>query len=249
VNLSLKSRRRSIIYLLSKEEFIRFERGIRATLATPFIDDLEDFVWEAVFSYIKNLPLIDPLTTIRSKRLFDVVDAQHQIGWSAKALQWAIYPGCEFELVIQRADIFKKYQILGFSEGLTLTTNPQVLGAALLQHWYTKVKVDALAQNVTDMRVCILLKSRDRRRFAFYENKLEIYQLDELEWRWTNETSTGLQGVRKSDSFVVFRWYPNQKQLFERFKLPENVEIIQLPIARLSLDETIQALLESLDRI
>ena len=39
----------------------------------PFVDDIEDYIWEAIFAYSKDIPPVDPLTNIRSKRLFDVV--------------------------------------------------------------------------------------------------------------------------------------------------------------------------------
>ncbi len=97
-------------YLLTANEKERLKDGIRAAFAVPFIDDVEDFIWEAIFSYAKNIPLSDPLTTIRKKLLFDIVDTKASIGWSAKTILWQIRPHCEFEVVIQRADILKKSQ-------------------------------------------------------------------------------------------------------------------------------------------
>ena len=119
--------------MLSEDERSRFIKGIRAAIAVPFIDGIEDYIWEVVFSYIYNLPLVDPLTNTRAKLLFDVVDASRSIGWSCKALQWPIVPGGEFELVIQRADIFKKAAALGFP-ALNVGSPCAVLGEALLKH-------------------------------------------------------------------------------------------------------------------
>lgn len=234
------------MYRLNNDEIKRLTDALRAAFAIPFIDDIEDFIWERIFAYVRGIPLPDPLFEIRRKRLFDIVDPEQQIGWSAKALQWTVKPNQTFELVIQRADIFKKYADLGFPE-LSRDSAPQILGRALLEHWYRKIDDDSEAQNVRQKRVCILLKSRDRRRFAYYEGDLNRYTADSLEWKWTNTTKTGLQGLRYTDGFCVFRWYPNQKQLFERFILPDDAYIFDLEPQRLHLQEVVTLLLTALD--
>ena len=124
--------------------------------------------------------------------------------------------------MIQRADIFKKSRALGF-EPLNINSLPQLLGEALLKHWYDKVFSDSKVQNVQEKRIGILLKSPDRTHFTFFEDDIAIYDNCQLKWLWTDETRTGLQGIRISDGFCVFRWYPNQKQFFERFYLNKKV--------------------------
>lgn len=101
--------------------------GIQAAYSIPLIDDITSFIWEAIFSYAKGIPIVDPLSNIRSKRLYDIVDLNNQIGWSAKALQLGktLSTPLSFELVIQRADIFKKANALGF-DNLTKQTEPTV---------------------------------------------------------------------------------------------------------------------------
>ena len=237
-----------MMYELQKQEKNRLIKAVNAVLSIPFIDDLEDYIWEAVFCYMKGLPLVDPLTSIRSKQLFDVVDDKNKIGWSAKALQWTIGPEIEFELVIQRADIVKKGKSLGF-KNLTRNSSPEVLGEALLRHWFIeKVNKDAEHQGVNDKRVCVLLKSKDRKKFAYFEETLREYKPLELTWHWTDKTKTGLQGKRKSDDFCVFRWYPNQTQLFERFVLPQDTFIFKLEPRRLGVKETVELLSGRLDK-
>ncbi len=235
-------------YSLNKEEQARLKKAIAAVMALPFIDDLEDYIWEAVFAYTKRVELIDPLTSIRSKRLFDVIDTKNRIGWSGKAVQWPISnTPFEFELVIQRADIFKKAEALGFKT-LTKDSKPADLGKALLKHWYQeKVEKDAQIQGVDDKRVCILIKSPDRNKYAYVEEDVAYYKPEELEWHWTDKTKTGLQGIRKADRFVAFRWYPNQKQLFERFRLTDKAFIFELSPKRLPLSETIDYISAKLD--
>lgn len=73
---------------------------------------------------------------------------------------------------------------------------------------------------------------------------LAIYAPQDLFWKWTDTTRTGLQGIRKSDNFCVYRWYPNQKQFFERFRLHKDSFIFQLKPKRVDLEEIIAFLNE-----
>ena len=75
------------MYRLTSRELEKLKKALQAIYTVPFIDDVEDFIWEAIFCYVKNIPLVDPLTNIRKKRLFDIVDPSTSVGWSAKALQ------------------------------------------------------------------------------------------------------------------------------------------------------------------
>ncbi len=234
------------MYRLTSRELEKLKKALEAIYTVPFIDDVEDYIWEAIFCYVKNIPPVDPLLNIREKRLFDIVDSSTAVGWSAKALQATVGPSRQFELVIQRADIFKKSQELGFNS-LSVASPPEDLGLALLRHWYGKVYEDAEAQGVTDRRVCILVKSKDRKTYGFLEEDLSDYKPQELYWIWTNETKTGLQGIRNKDGFCVFRWYPNQKQFFERFILPEDTHIFSIEPTRLPMDEVVDLLLSQLN--
>jgi hypothetical protein len=235
------------IYHLTKNEEIQLIKGIKAAFAIPFIDSLEDFIWEGIFSYAKNIPLNDTLQEKRSKLLFDVVDKHSKIGWSAKAVQWAIKPNMEFELVIQRADIFKKRIQLGFTE-LSMESEPNLIGAALIRHWKNKIIEDAKIQSVEDMRVCILIKAKNNGRFMYFEEELAIYDEAAIEWNWTDSTRTGLQGYRKSDNFCVYRWYPNQKQFFERFKIAGDRPIFEVEPQRMDINTLIELLNQQVHR-
>lgn len=238
------------MYYLNSEEKRRLVEAIQAVYTIPFVDDIKDYIWEAIFTYTKDIPATDPLTNIRSKRLFDVVDEKRQIGWSIKAAQRKILLPCEFEVVIQRADIFKKRDALGFDE-LSIDSPPEELGAALLRHWYKqKVEPDAKFQGVADKRVCILLKSPDRKDYVYFEEGLINYRAEELHWQWTDSTKTGLQGRRVKDDALVFRWYPNQKQFFERFIFPKDAYQFSIEPQRLAVSEVVETLLAKLqDRL
>jgi len=227
-------------YNLSKQEKLRLQKGIGAALAIPFIDSIEDFIWEGIFGYMKGVDLVDPFDNIRKKSLFDVVDNRKKIGWSAKALQCRINPNCEFEIVIQRADIFRKQHELGF-KNLSKDSNPDMLGRALLKHWQAKILGDAKVQKVEDQRICILLKWKNQ-KFAYLEEELMEYDAGDLYWKWTDASKTGLQGIRKVDDFTVYRWYPNQTQFFERFRLGSNAYIFELVPKRFAMDEIIEIL-------
>lgn len=234
------------MYELTKAEQQRLFDGIQAAYAIPFIHDITDFIWEAVFSYAKGIPIIDPLKNTRKKLLYDVVDETRNIGWSAKAIQKSLNLPTVFEIVIQRADIFKKGVDLGF-DSLNIDSSPRILGKALLRHWHKKVEEDANRQGVKEKRICILLKSHDRTKYVYIEEDLAEYHDKELRWQWTDDTKTGLQGIRKKDDFVVFRWYPNQKQFFERFHLGENTFTFKLEPQRLPSDEIVHLLLKRLN--
>lgn len=218
-------------YNLTPENEQRLVKGLEAAISVPIIDSIEDFVWESIFCYMKNIPYIDPFSNIRSKKLYDVTDPANHVGWSAKALQWTLTPGGEFEIVIQRADVFKKAEQLGFPE-LNLNSDPNIIGAALLKHWQNKINGDAVAQNIKDKRICILLKNKDCTRFSYLEEDIALYDKSDLDWEWTDSSKTGLKAIRKSDNFCVYKWYHNQTQFFERFKFDAESKIYSINLYR-----------------
>ena len=74
-------------YPLTAEQLLRIEHGLKATIAIPFIDDIEDYIVEAILEYTKEIDGVDPFTNIRSKRLYDVVDRNNHIGYSVKSIK------------------------------------------------------------------------------------------------------------------------------------------------------------------
>jgi hypothetical protein len=229
---------------LTSQEMNRLKAGITAAYGIPFIDDIEDFIWEAIFAYVRNVPLVDPLTEIREKKLFDIVDKTRKIGWSAKALQTNVGVGGDFEVVIQRSDIFKKAAELGFKP-LSVDSAPALLGQALIKHWLEyKIKKDMAAQGVQDPRVCILLKSKDRKRYTFVEQTLEQIPAASIEWRWTSASKSGLQGWHHNQ--LKYRWYHGQTQFFEVFKVPEKAPVLSLSPKRIRLSRVIEVLHQEL---
>lgn len=231
-----------MIFRLSEKENLLLKKGLQAAMATFFVDGVEDFIWEAIFSYAKGLKVTDPLSETRAKLLFDVVDSANNIGWSAKTgLTTSFSAGHEVEVVIQRADI------LGKNSTLSKNTPPPVLGKTILEHWYSKVKNDAITQGVSDKRVCILLKSKQYTQYAYIEESLEEYEPSEIEWAWTNSDKKGLQGKRKKDGKLKFRWYPSGGQLFERFTLPADLEVIHITPQRLPVNVVMDFLIKTLE--
>ena len=232
-------------YVLTAGEKERFRKALIAAIAIPFIDDIEDYIVESIWAYTKNVHSPDPFFNIRSKKLFDVTDDNHGIGWSVKSLQWAFNPGCEFELVIQRAAVYKKAAQLGFP-GLSSNSEPNMIGKALLEHWKRKVEEDAAIQCVRDKRIMVLLKTTNKEKFSIFEDKLHTYTPNEIKWQWTSADKNGLQGIRKSDGMCVYRWYPSQTQFFERFVLPSEAYHFTLKPRRLEIDSVVDMLVESL---
>jgi hypothetical protein len=205
-------------YRLSSTERSRLRQAITTALNVPFIAGVEGYVWESIFHYVKGLPLPDPHTDKRSKLLFDAVDPRRRIGWSLKAVQKSPNANSTFEVVIQRADVFKKRAALGFPN-LSLESTPTELGKAVLTHWNDKIRQDMKVQEVDHPRVAVLLKSRDHRHYALLEQDLHRFEPGELRWSWTDESRNGLQARRVGVDKIALRWYPNQKQLFEVFTL------------------------------
>lgn len=231
------------MYHPSDREVEQYRKAIASVFACAFVDDIEDYIWEAIFATVRGIQLIDPLFNVRKKELFDLVDPKTRTGWSAKALQWNFSPGCYFELVIQRADIFEKAFLLGY-EDLSVDTPEHILGEALIKHWRAKFNVDSKAQGIEKPRVCILLKNKARTEYALYEADFHIYAAESLTWEWTDHKKRGLQG--RLNGSVVYRWYRSQKQLFERFCLPPDAKVIKLTPRRLPMNSVLELLYERL---
>ena len=176
-------------YLLSDEELLKMKNGVQTALGIPFIDAIEDYILEAIWEYAKDIPGIDPFYNIRSKRLFDVVDETKKIGWSIKSLQWNFKTASTFELVIQRADVFKKANNLGFP-GLNIESDPNIIGASLIRHWNNKILEDAEEQKVIDKRIFVCLKSLDKTEFIILEEDLSIHGESDLYWKWTDSSKS-----------------------------------------------------------
>lgn len=225
-------------YELSESEKTRLSAALLASFSVPIIDDVEDFVWEAVFHYAKQLSLYDPYTVGRTKQLFDVVDRKTSRGWSLKTLLCSAGVGAKFEFVIQRADIFKKAELLGYTE-LSRSSDAADLGAALIKHWNAKFEIDSLAQGVKDPRLVVLLKSRDRKQFTYIETPYSRFDEKEFTWKWAADKSgangAGLQGTK--GGVVRLKWYYGQKQLFEVCTVPKEAYTFKLDWTRKSMEE------------
>lgn len=116
----------------------------------------------------------------------------------------------------------------------------------MLENWNHKVKTDASFQNVVSKRLAILVKkkrSSEHHAFAVLWGSLATYSDVEIEWQWSSPEKTGLCGYRKSDNFCVYRWHPNQKQLFQRFNLCKgfSVEDFSVQAKKISLGEFLKS--------
>jgi hypothetical protein len=212
-------------------------------MTIPVIDSLEDFIWEGVFCYAKGIQLVDPLFTVRSKELFDIVDPATKIGWSAKTILTnlsALEP--KALIVIQRANVMGKRVELGFPN-LTLESKPAEIGAAIMKHWQMKIDADKTAQGVEDTRICILVKGTGHTEYAYIEEELCVYAPDEIEWRWANKKSgnqlLGLHGIHKKTGRSIYSWYRSGGQLFETFYIDKNAYRFNVNLKRLPFSEVI----------
>lgn len=225
-----------MIYRPSTAEKKKLQQTIRIALSVPFIAGIEGYVWESVFHFIKGLPPPNPHSDKRKKLLFDAVDTKHKIGWSLKAVQKSPKVGMNFELVIQRADVLRKRVELGFSD-LTLDSSTTQLGHAILAHWNRKIVGDMRTQGVAHPRIAILCKSKNHRHYAFLDHDLRQFSKDELSWSWTDDTRNGLQAHLSETGAITFRWYPNQKQLFQVFTLAPEAFHFEMDIHRFTPNE------------
>jgi hypothetical protein len=209
-------------FLLTPSETKRLEDALQAAWAVPFIEDIGDFTWEAIFHYVKGLGIADPLTawsqqrsrrnttkiglnnipptlseTVakgKTKQLFDAIDPITRIGWSIKALQLSnLKVGTRFEFIIQRASIFRTELQLGYPERLSIKSHPDTIGGVLIQYWNDKVIKDMQRQSVSEGRLAILLKNLNRTEYVYIERPIPIFNADDFVWSWSNENNIGLQ--------------------------------------------------------
>lgn len=236
--------------MLTSEEVERLREAIVATIAAPIVGSIEDYSWEAIFHYVKNIPLSDP-TSGRTKLLHDAVDVRTRTGWSLKTIQLPnLNPGFTFAFVIQRADVVTKAAALGFP-GLTVDSPPATLGEAIVYHWNQKLIHDRTLQGVTDSYEGILCKKKNATEYVYVEYPLTPLDPRQFSWNWsidrnTREAGKGLQG--KIDGKLTLIWYKNQKQLFKVQTIPEQPIRLIIERNRLTPDEYVQAILSTLEQ-
>ncbi|MDF5707055.1 MAG: hypothetical protein PUP90_05065 [Nostoc sp. S4] len=231
--------------MLTDSEIERLSQAIIATIASPVIGSIEDYTWEAIFHYVKDIPLSDPALG-RSKLLYDAVDLVTKTGWSLKSLQLnSLNFTNPFLFVIQRADIIKKAVQLGFP-GLTEQSLPNELGAAIIQHWNEKIILSQAAQSVVNSYEGILLKTIKGYEYIYCEFPLNPLDPNTFSWAWTVDKITGGSGVGLQGSVagkIELVWYKNQKQLFRARTIPTQAVRITVERTRLTLDRYVKTVL------
>jgi len=234
--------------VLKENEIERLRQAIIATIASPVIGSIEDYAWEAIFHYIKNIPLSDPALG-RSKLLYDVVDITTATGWSLKSLQLSSLTSVNtFLFVIQRADVIKKAAQLGFPD-LSEQSSPADLGAAIVQHWNEKIISSKASQNITNSYEGILLKTIRGYEYIYCEFPLDPFDPNDFSWVWTVDRVTGRSGAGLQGSIAgktELVWYKNQKQLFRARTIPPEAVHIRVERNRLTPDRYVQTILSAL---
>ncbi len=234
--------------MLKDNEIERLRQAIIATIASPAIGSIEDYTWEAIFHYVKDIPLSDPALG-RSKLLYDAVDITTATGWSLKSLQLnSLTVVNRFSFVIQRADIIKKAAQLGFPN-LTEHSLPADLGAAIIQHWNEKIILNQALQNITRSYEGILLKTIRGYEYIYCEFPLNPFDPNVFSWAWAVDRGTGRLGAGLQGSIAgkpELVWYKNQKQLFRARTIPPEAVHIKVERTRLTLDRYVQTILSAL---
>jgi len=234
--------------VLKENEIERLRQAIIATIASPVIGSIEDYTWEAIFHYVKDIPLSDPALG-RSKLLYDAVDISTSTGWSLKSLQLnSLTVVNTFLFVIQRADVIKKAAQLGFPN-LTEQSSPAELGEAIVQHWNEKIISSQASQNITNSYESILLKTIRGYEYIYCEFPLNLFDPNTFSWAWTVDRVTGRSGAGLQGSIggkPELVWYKNQKQLFRARTIPLEAVHIRVERTRLTFDRYVQTILSAL---
>ncbi|MBD2319929.1 hypothetical protein H6G05_24215 [Pseudanabaena sp. FACHB-1050] len=234
--------------MLKEHEITKLRQAIVATIASPLIGAIEDYTWEAMFHYVKDIDLSDPALG-RSKLLYDAVDSVTSTGWSLKSLQLNNLTSVNtFSFVIQRADIIKKATQLGFPR-LTELSSPTDLGNAIIQHWNDKVISNQVAQGVVNSYESILLKTIKGSEYIYCEFPLNPFDPSTFSWNWTIDKNTGQSGAGLQGSVggkTELVWYKNQKQLFRTRILPPEAVYIKVERNRLTPDRYVNSILSAL---
>ncbi|MEH2102338.1 MAG: hypothetical protein V7K76_21840 [Nostoc sp.] len=234
--------------MLTDNEIERLTQAIIATIASPVIGSIEDYTWEAIFHYVKDIPLSDPALG-RSKLLYDAVDLVTKTGWSLKSLQLnSLNFTNPFFFVIQRADVIKKAVQLGFP-GLTEQSLPNELGSAIIQHWNEKIILSQAAQSVVNSYEGILLKTIKGYEYIYCEFPLNPLDPNNFSWAWTVDRTTGGSGAGLQGSVagkIELVWYKNQKQLFRARTIPTQAVRITVARTRLTLARYVETVLSAL---
>jgi hypothetical protein len=234
--------------VLTDNEIEKLSQAIIATIASPVIGSIEDYTWEAIFHYVKDIPLSDPALG-RTKLLYDAVDLVTKTGWSLKSLQLnSLNFTNPFLFVIQRADVIKKAIQLGFP-GLTEQSLPNELGSAIIQHWNEKIILSQAAQRVVNSYEGILLKTIKGYEYIYCEFPLNPLDPNTFSWAWTVDRTTGGSGAGLQGSVggkIELVWYKNQKQLFRARTIPTQAVRITVARTRLTLDRYVETVLSAL---
>lgn len=234
--------------MLTENEIERLKQAIIATVASPVIGSIEDYAWEAIFHYVKDIPLTDP-TLGRSKLLYDAVNFLTKTGWSLKSLQLSnLKISSTFFFVIQRADVISKADQLGFP-GLTELSPPEQLGAAIIQHWNEKLITNQSLQGVENSYESILLKTIKGNEYVYCEYPLYPLDPTTFNWAWTVNKKTGKSGAGLQGSAgdkIELVWYKNQKQLFKARIIPSEAVRINIERTRLNPENYVKTILAAL---
>lgn len=234
--------------MLTGEGIERLRQAIIATIVSPVIGSIEDYSWEAISHYVKNLPLADPASGC-SELLHDAVDTTTKTGWSLKSIQLnSLACVTPFLFVIQRADVVKKAAQLGFP-GLTEKPPPADIGAAIIQHWNEKITMNRLVQGVTTSYEGILLKTIRGVEYVYCEYPLNPIEPSTFSWVWTIDRNIGKEGAGSQESVAgrtELVWYKNQKQLFQAQTIPLQAVRLTIERNRLTLSKYVETVLASL---
>lgn len=211
----------------TQEQIDKLKQFINIHLSLPMKYELAGSNFETLFAL-----MIGGKRETR-KLLFDVI--KDTTGWSLKTLQTN---GNKFEIVLKRCNVINK-------DLAWQTSDAQIIGDAIIDNVNEFYSKSVLKQDVADKRLCILLASKDAKTYRIFQQKLAVYEKDDIEWRFSKQDKNGnekpeiksLMGYHEDK--LVYRWYRSGTQLFGVYDVPIDIQSFSLDVRDISFESLV----------
>ena len=182
---------------------------------------------------------LDPsrVTNTRDKRWFDL--KQPHRGIEVKTYQTAtnwIKPGTTVRNVLKRippdALPDELVTIRGQDRQVRRDANATEVGAAVLEYMEETLRKHAREKGIPDQwYFAVLFRNKEFTEVGYWEEPIDFGDPSDYDWEWGDRS---LKGSR--DGNAIFTWYAtNQRQLFYKFRAPDDVQVFEIPDVRVHL--------------
>lgn len=182
---------------------------------------------------------LDPsrVTDTRDKRWFDL--KQPHRGIEVKTYQTGsnrIGAGTIVRNVLKRIppdalpDVL--VNIRGQDRQVRRDANATDVGAAVLKYMEKTLQEHARGKGIPDRwDFAVLFRNKGFTKVGYWEEPIDFGDPSDYDWEWGDRS---LNGSRDGDT--IFTWYStNQRQLFYRFRAPDDVQVFEIPDVRVHL--------------